>query len=258
MFSVEGKKVFITGGSSGIGRAIAEVFVENKADVVIVDICDASEIAKEIGARFIQSDVSDETSVKQSFILAESLFDSSLDIVILNAGIGEVGPTIEKTDHSLLELMTKINQWGVFYGLKYAPKHMNDGGSIITTSSMGGLICMPGTGVYSAGKRALISLTEMSALELGSRNIRVNAVCPGYVDTALGNTPEEKKIAQTFTALGRHASPKDDIAGVYLFLGSPASQYITGQALQVDGGWGAGPTEELLEVVTGSSKAPGS
>lgn len=258
MFSVEGKKVYITGGSSGIGRAIAEVFIENKADVVIVDVCDATEIAGEIGAQFIQCDVADELSVKQSFQLAESLFNAPLDVVILNAGIGEVGPSIEKTEQSLLEIMTKVNQWGVFYGLKHAPKHMNDGGSIISTSSMGGIICMPGTGVYSAGKRALISLTEMSALELGERNIRVNAVCPGYVDTAMGNTPEEKKIAETFTALGRHASPKEDISGVYLFLASAASQYITGQALQVDGGWGAGPTEKLLQAVTGTSKAPGS
>ena len=101
-------------------------------------------------------------------------------------------------------------------------------------------------------------MTEMAALELGERNIRVNAVCPGYVNTAMGNTPEEKAIAVTFTALRRHADPKTDIAGVYLFLACDASNYMTGQTLQVDGGWSAGPTKQLLEVVTGQTSAPGS
>ena len=211
-----------------------------------------------MGARFIQCDVSNEGNVASSFEQAEASLGGKLDVVILNAGIGIVGPTIEETEHSLLEKMTQINQWGVFYGLKHAPKHMNNGGSVITTSSMGGIICMPGTAVYSASKRALLSLTEMAALELGKRAIRVNAVCPGYVNTDMGNTPEEKSIAATFTALGRHAEPKEDIAGVYLFLASNASRYMTGQTLQVDGGWSAGPTKRLLEVVTGKASAPGS
>lgn len=258
MFNLAGKKVYITGGSSGIGRAVAEAFIESSASVVIVDITDATAVADEIGATYVHCNVADEDSVASSLAAAEQLLCGKLDVVILNAGIGEVGPSIEETEQSLLEKMTRINQWGVMYGLKHAPKHMSDGGSIINTSSMGGVICMPGTGVYSAGKRALLSMTEMSALELGARGIRVNAVCPGYVNTAMGNTPEEKRIASAFTALGRHADPKQDIAGVYLFLAAEASGYITGQSLQVDGGWSAGPTPQLLEIVTGSSSAPGS
>lgn len=258
MFSLTGKRAYITGGSSGIGRAVAETFVENGASVVIADIVDAHDIATEIGASYVHCNVAEEDSVAESLARSMELVGGKLDIVVLNAGIGIVGPSIEETEQDLLEKMTRINQWGVLYGLKHAPKQMNDGGSIICTSSMGGIICMPGTGVYSAGKRALLAMTEMSALELGQRAIRVNAVCPGYVNTALGNSAEEQRIAQSFTALGRHAEPKEDIAGVYLFLACDASRYMTGQALQVDGGWNAGPTQALLEIVTGSARAPGS
>ena len=89
---------------------------------------------------------------------------------------------------------------------------MNDGGSIISTSSMAAFINVPGAGVYSAGKRAVISMTEMAALELGSRGIRVNTVCPGYTATALGSGEEGEKICEAFTALGRVATV-DDMAG---------------------------------------------
>lgn len=184
------------------------------------------------------------------------MLGGKLDIVVLNAGVGDVGPTFEDTDQALIEKVTKINHWGVLYGLKHAPKHMNDHGSIISTSSMAAFINVPGAGVYSAGKRAVVSMTEMSALELGSRGIRVNAVCPGYTATALGSGEEGQKLCEAFTALGRVATV-DDMAGIYVFLASDASSYMTGQALKVDGGWDCGPTTRLLEMVTGSGEAPG-
>jgi NAD(P)-dependent dehydrogenase (short-subunit alcohol dehydrogenase family) len=99
-------------------------------------------------------------------------------------------------------------------------------------------------------------MTEMAALELGPRGIRANAVCPGYTATALGSGDEGQKLCKAFTALGRVATVTD-MAGVYVFLASPASAYMTGQALKVDGGWHCGPTGKLLEMVTGSSEAPG-
>jgi NAD(P)-dependent dehydrogenase (short-subunit alcohol dehydrogenase family) len=187
---------------------------------------------------------------------ATRLCGGHLDCVVLNAGVGDVGPTFEKTDQALIEKVTKINHWGVLYGLKHAPKQMNDGGSIISTSSMAAFINVPGAGVYSAGKRAVISMTEMAALELGARGIRVNCVCPGYTATALGSGEEGRKLCEAFTALGRVATV-DDMAGVYVFLASDASSYMTGQALKVDGGWDCGPTERLLELVTGDASAPG-
>lgn len=256
LFSLADKRAFITGGTSGIGRAVAEAFVAQGATVVIADITDGMAIAGEIGAEFVRVDVSDENSVASALDQAKKLCGNKLDVVVLNAGIGDVGSTFEKTDQSLIEKVTKINHWGVLYGLKHAPQRMADGGSIISTSSMAAFINVPGAGVYSAGKRAVTSMTEMSALELGARGIRVNCVCPGYTATALGSGEEGQKLCEAFTALGRVASV-DDMAGVYVFLASNASSYMTGQSLKVDGGWGCGPTEKLLELVTGDAAAPG-
>ncbi len=255
-FSLVDKHAFITGGTSGIGRAVAEAFVAHGATVAIADITDGTTIADEIGALFVAVDVSNEESVRTALREAAELCGSNFDVVVLNAGVGDVGPTFEETDQALIEKVTRINHWGVLYGLKHAPAFMNDGGSIISTSSMAAFINIPGAGVYSAGKRAVTSMTEMSALELGARGIRVNCVCPGYTATALGSGEEGQKLCEAFTALGRVATV-DDMAGVYVFLACDASAYMTGQSLKVDGGWDCGPTEKLLELVTGDASAPG-
>lgn len=256
LFSLAGKRAFVTGGTSGIGRAVAEAFVAHGADVVVGDIIDGSAIAAEIGAGFVSVDVSDEDSVRNALQQATGLLGGKLDTVVLNAGVGDVGPSFEETDQGLIDKVTRINHWGVLYGLKHAPTFMNDGSSIISTSSMAAFINVPGAGVYSAGKRAVTSMTEMSALELGVRGIRVNCVCPGYTATALGSGEEGQKLCEAFTALGRVATVSD-MAGVYVFLASDASAYMTGQSLKVDGGWDCGPTEKLLELVTGDASAPG-
>jgi NAD(P)-dependent dehydrogenase (short-subunit alcohol dehydrogenase family) len=255
MFSLAGRRAFITGGTSGIGKAVAEAFIAQGAAVVVADIVDGSAVAQAIGARFLYVDVSNEGSVAAALEQSTESLGGMLDVVVLNAGIGDVGPTLEDTDQALIEKVTKINHWGVLYGLKHAPKYMNDGGSIVSTSSMAAFISVPGSGVYSAGKRAVVSMTEMAALELGARGIRVNTVCPGYTATALGSGEEGQKICEAFTALGRVATV-DDMAGVYVFLASDASRYMTGQALKVDGGWDCGPTSRLLAMVTGSDQAP--
>lgn len=256
LFSLEGKRAFITGGTSGIGRAVAEAFVSRGAAVVVADITDGTAVAHEIGAQFVSVDVSNESSMRDALQHAAELCGGNFDTVVLNAGIGDVGPTFQKTEQALIEKVTKINHWGVLYGLKHAPAHMTDGSSIISTSSMAAFINVPGAGVYSAGKRAVTSMTEMAALELGARGIRVNCVCPGYTATALGSGEEGQKLCEAFTALGRVATV-DDMAGVYVFLASDASAYMTGQSLKVDGGWDCGPTEKLLELVTGDASAPG-
>ncbi|MCX2972067.1 SDR family oxidoreductase [Halieaceae bacterium IMCC8485] len=254
MFNLKNKKAYITGGSGGIGRAVAELMIANGAQVAIADINDPSTVAAEIGAIPLQCDVADESNVQRSLADAEKAL-GKLDIVVLNAGIGDVGPEIGELDQSLLERVTRINYWGVLYGMKHAPTVMADGGSIICTSSMAAFINLPGGAAYSASKRAIISLAEMAALELGHRNIRVNCVCPGYTDTAMGSGDEGRKICEAFTALGRVANV-DDISGVFLFLASDASRYMTGQALKVDGGWVCGPTTNLLEMVTGAAHSP--
>ena len=255
-FSLEGRSAFVTGGTSGIGHAVAKSLAALGAKVVVADINDGGGSAVEMPGHYVHVDVSSEDSVSAALDAAVEACGSALDIVVLNAGIGDVGPTLELTDQALIDKVTRVNYFGVMYGLKHAPSRMNDGGSIIATSSMAAFLSLPGSGVYSSGKRAVTSLVEMSALELGSRGIRVNAVCPGYTATALGSGEEGQKICEAFTALGRVATV-DDMAGVFAFLASDASRYMTGQSLKVDGGWDCGPTERLLELVTGSAEAPG-
>ena len=256
LFSLAGRRAFITGGTSGIGRAVAEAFVAQGATVAVADITDGTAVADEIGAQFVSVDVSNEASVEKALQKAAGLCGGNFDTVVPNAGVGDVGPTFEKTDQALIEKVIRINHWGVLYGLKHAPVYMNDGGSIISTSSIAAFIIVPGAGVYSAGKRAVTSMTEMTALELGARSIRVNCVCPGYTATALGSGEEGQKLCEAFTALGRVATV-DDMAGVFVFLTSEASAYMTGQSLKVDEGWDCGPTEKLLQLVTGDASAPG-
>ena len=252
MFSLKDKNAFVTGAAGGIGRAVAERFVQAGAHVVITDIVDSQNVADDIGAQFLQVDVSSEDSVIEGLQQAGELL-GPLDIVVNNAGVGDVGFTLEETPQKILERITRINQWGVFYGLKHAPALMNDGGSIINTASLAALVKMPGSGAYSATKAAVVSMTKMAAIELGSRGIRVNAICPGYIDTALGSGDEGKVLSQQFTALGR-AGTTDDLAGVFHFLAAAESSYMTGHALVVDGGWSCGPTPQLLETILGTDK----
>lgn len=250
MFSLQEKTALITGGTTGIGRAVAERFIAAGARVIVANIVDDEVVAREIGAEFLLLDVSNEDQVRVGFEEAERKV-GKLDIVVNNAGVGDVGPTFEETDQDLLEKVTRVNQWGVLYGLKHGPRHMNDGGSIINTASLAASVNMVGSGVYSAAKRAVLSMTEMAALELGSRGIRVNAVAPSYVATALGSAEEGIQLAEAFTALGRLATPQD-LVGVYHFLAADESSYMTGQTLVIDGGWSCGPTPNLMEKVTGS------
>jgi NAD(P)-dependent dehydrogenase (short-subunit alcohol dehydrogenase family) len=251
MFNLEGKKAYVTGAAGGIGLAVAKRFLKAGASVVITDVTDASECAKSIGALFHRVDVSDEAQVSKSLARARDQL-GKLDIVVNNAGIGEVGHTLEESEQAFIERTTKVNQWGVLYGLKHAPAHMNDGGSIINTASMAAFINMISSGVYSATKAAVVSMTAMSALELGDRRIRVNAVCPGYIATALGSGDEGVDLCEAMTALGR-VGTTDDLVGLYHYLASDESSYLTGQALKVDGGWSCGPSSAILEKVLGKA-----
>lgn len=255
MFDLTGKSAFVTGGASGIGLAVAKAMKAQGAEVVIADVKGVEALASSAGVLGVHCDVSDEDSVRDALHEARDQLHTSLDIVVLNAGIGDVGDLLADTTIELMERVTKVNYFGVMLGLKHAPAHMNDGGSIICTSSMAAHINLPGSAAYSASKKAVVSLTEMAALELGTRQIRVNCVCPGYTDTAMGSGDEGRILSQHFTALGRGAVV-DDLIGSFVFLASDASRYITGHALNVDGGWSCGPTSQLLETVMGSSVSP--
>ncbi len=255
LFDLSGRRALVTGGAAGIGFAVAEALRACQAAVAIADISDCSAPAQAIGAAPIRMDVSDGANVREGLTEATRVLGGRLDLLVLNAGVGDVGPTLEASEDALIEKVTRINQLGVLYGLKHGPALMNDGGSIIATASMAAHISVPGNGVYAATKRAVTSLVETAAMELGPRGIRVNDVCPGYTDTAMGSGTEGRQICEAFTALGRMATVQD-LVGVYLFLAADASRYVTGQSLKVDGGWDCGPTGKLLELVTGSGIAP--
>jgi NAD(P)-dependent dehydrogenase (short-subunit alcohol dehydrogenase family) len=250
MFSLHGKNAFITGAAGGIGRAVAERFHKAGANVIISDILEASAMLSEFGAGYVRVDVASEEGVRAGFDFAQQHI-GPLDIVVNNAGIGDIGWAIQDTPQDALERITRINQWGVFHGLKHGPGVMNDGGAIINTASLAAQIGMAGSGAYSATKAAVVSMTGMSALELGGRGIRVNAVCPGYIETGMGSGEEGRTLAEHFTALGR-VGTTEDLVGVFHFLAADESRYITGQAIIVDGGWSCGPSTRVLATVLGA------
>ena len=172
MFSLEGKKVFITGGASGIGLAVATHFAASQANVVVADIQDGNEVTGKIGAQFIQMDVSDEKQVAEALDRAEQMF-GKLDVVINNAGVAEREELyIERQSAGELKRIFSINLFGVYYVLKYAPRHMLDGGSIINTASMCANVTLPNYSIYAATKAGVANLTRSAAIELGNRNIR--------------------------------------------------------------------------------------
>ena len=141
MFSLQGKNALVTGAAGGIGRAVAERFVAAGARVAITDIVDGQAAADDIGARFLYMDVGSEDSVARGLEQACQKL-GLLDIVVNNAGVGDVGTLLADTPAEVFERITRVNQWGVFYGLKHAPAHMSDGGSIINTSSLAAVIKM--------------------------------------------------------------------------------------------------------------------
>jgi NAD(P)-dependent dehydrogenase (short-subunit alcohol dehydrogenase family) len=244
-FSLKDKAALVAGGTDGIGLAVARRFVKAGAKVIIVGRRDGDGIAEEFDASFIRCDVSVEDEQIKMFDEAERRL-GKLDIIINNAGLAASVSAIEQGDTKELNQIIGVMQKGVYFGLKHGPRHMNDGGSIINTSSVAGQMGIYGYGQYSMTKAAVINLTKTSAIELASRCIRVNAVCPGTVKTAM--VPEgdpEIAVVKLMAPLGRIADTQD-VEGLYHFLASDESRYITGQAIMVDGGVSAGLSVEAM------------
>ncbi len=246
MFSLQGKTALITGAARGIGFAVAKRFRTAGAEVMITDISDAAEAAAAIGARFVRLDVSREQEVADCF-QELAVQQQRLDIVVNNAGIvprDNFVLTGAGHDDSLREVF-EVNTYGVFYGLKHAPARMNDYGSIINTASLAAHLAVPGNSQYSASKAAVAQLTRISAVELGVRGIRVNAVCPSFIRTEMGGGDLGENMSAELTALGR-IGEVEDLVGLYHFLASDESRFISGQVFNVDGGWTAGVSMRLM------------
>jgi 3-oxoacyl-[acyl-carrier protein] reductase len=236
--SLEGKVALVTGGSRGIGRAIALELARAGADVVVgyrSGTEEAEDVAKEAGGRAVQADVSDPEQAKA---LVEQAGD--LDIVVNNAGLTRDGLLARMPDADWRDVI-ETNLSSVFYTSRAAVRGMmkKRAGSIVNVSSIVGVHGNWGQTNYGASKAGIIGFTKSLARELGSRNVRANVVAPGYVNTRLTDVlPEEAQQAMlSNTPLGRLGEP-EDIAGAVRFLCSDEAAFITGEVLLVDGGLG--------------------
>lgn len=249
MGRLEGKVAVITGAGSGMGRATARLFAAEGAKLVLADVnvAGGEETATSVRAAggeafFQRTDVSDEREVRA--LLERALAAHGwLDVLFNNAGIE--GPSARLTEQSLEEFqrVIAVNLTGVFLGMKYALPVMarQNGGSIISTASVAGLVGWHGAAAYSASKAAVVNLTRTAALENARYNVRVNCICPGVINTAMveritGGTEaalERLKRMQPMPRVGE----AEDVARMALFLASDESSFVTGAAMVVDGGY---------------------
>lgn len=244
MHSLREKVALITGGTSGIGLAVARNFADSGATVTITGRRDTGEqVASDIGASFIRCDATDEQQVAQCFDAVEQTH-GKIDVLVINAGMADDEGSIEEFPTDKMKHMVDVNLGGVFIALKYGPRHMKDDGSIITTGSVAGAgTTNAGAGVYAASKAGVAYLTRTCAIEVAARGIRANTVCPALIAGTGMMTEDdggpEAQLLSKLTAFGRMGR-QDEVVGAYNFLASSASTFITGQELRVDGGMTAG------------------
>jgi meso-butanediol dehydrogenase / (S,S)-butanediol dehydrogenase / diacetyl reductase len=258
MGKLDDKTVVVTGSGRGIGRGIAARLAAEGANVVIADIdgdaavATAAAVAAETGGATlgVACDVADRASTRTAIASAVERF-GRLDIMFNNAGISKTVRFLDTTEDDYDNIM-RVNARGVFLGTQEAAeqfRRQGGGGKIVNTASIAGKSGFPLFAAYSASKFAVIGLTQAAARALAEDRITVNAFCPGVVTTELweqldgefieiGETEKPGEALESFGAgilVGRLSTP-DDITGLALFLASPDSDYITGQAINVDGG----------------------
>lgn len=241
---LKGKTAIVTGGANGIGKKTAEIFAEEGAKVVIADFDvesgqkAADEINEKFGnALFVEVDVSDIESSKNLINKTVEEF-GKLDVLVNNAGITADG-FLTKMDEKQWDRVIDINLKGVFNCSKFAAEHMmeNGEGVILNASSVVGLYGNIGQTNYAATKFGVIGLTKTWAKELAPKGIRVNAVAPGYTNTAMMETVPQKVLDSLIKKTPmKRLGEVEDIANAYLFLASDEASYVNGTILNVDGG----------------------
>jgi 3-oxoacyl-[acyl-carrier protein] reductase len=270
---LKGRIALVTGAGAGIGRAIAELFAEEGAEVWAndIDLETARATARAIGDRghAVSADVADVEQVKKMFAEVDST-SGRLDVLVNNAGIAEASPdampalrqkflaqmsevmgggavkthldvTMDLSDSDWARMLA-VHVNGTFHCTREALRLMSrneDGGAIINMASVAGLMGLPGSPHYSAAKGAILGFTRSVAGEVASRNIRVNAICPGWIDTAmtkpLHEDPMIALMLRSRTPLGRFGEPRE-IATTALYLASSDSSFVTGQYISPNGG----------------------
>jgi NAD(P)-dependent dehydrogenase (short-subunit alcohol dehydrogenase family) len=255
MARIDGKTAVVTGSGNGIGRAMALAFAAAGANVIVSDVLveDGKRTAAEIteaggSALFVAADVADAQQAENLVAATVKRF-GSIDILANNAGIGGGQVRLHEVEPEDFDHVINVNLRGTFPCSKYAIPYFlaQQDGRIVNTASTYGLIGAPNAAAYCASKGAIINLTRQMAVDYGPDGIRVNAICPGYIDTGLGRrgpelTPDEFQAANAIREkaagmqpLGRQGQPSE-IGEVAVFLASDAASFMTGSIVPVDGG----------------------
>ncbi len=232
----------MTGSSRGIGRAIAERLAGEGAAVVVnyrANAGKAMEVVSGIEAAdgravAVQADVTRAGDVRRLFDTARERF-GRVDVVVANAGVARWGAVADLTEDDY-DAVFRVNAKGAFFALREAARSVEDGGRIINITSSATALALPGLALYCASKAATEQFAKALAKELGSRQITVNSISPGYTDTdMLPDDAEFRRSAAQQSTLGRLGQPRD-IADVVAFLASDEARWITGQNIQAGGG----------------------
>jgi 3alpha(or 20beta)-hydroxysteroid dehydrogenase len=254
MGKLDGRVVLVTGAARGQGEQEARLFVAEGAEVVVADVLDdqGKGLAEELGALYVHLDVGREADWAAAVAAAKETY-GKIDGLVNNAGILRFNALVDTPLDEFMQVV-QVNQVGCFLGIKAVAGELAaaGGGTIVNTASYTALAGMAAVGAYAASKHAILGLTRVAALELAPRGIRVNAMCPGAIDTPMSNPaqldPEAdaEEVARAIDGLygklvplGRIGRP-EEVARLALFLTGEDSSYITGQPFVIDGGWLAG------------------
>ncbi|OIK24319.1 SDR family NAD(P)-dependent oxidoreductase [Streptomyces malaysiense] len=252
MGKLDGRVVVVTGAARGQGEQEARLFRAEGARVVVTDVLDdqGEALAEEIGARYVHLDVGSEEGWRAAVAAAKEAY-GRIDALVNNAGILRFNALVDTPLEEFMQVV-RVNQVGCFLGVKTVAPELTEGGTIVNTASYTALTGMAAVGTYAATKHAILGLTRVAALELAPRRIRVNAICPGAIDTPMSNParldpgadPEElnralDELYRKLVPLGRVGRP-EEVARLALFLSCADSSYITGQPFVIDGGWLSG------------------
>lgn len=243
MKMLENKVAIVTGGASGIGQAVVELFVKEGAKVVIADLNVelGKKLADKLGTNtyFIKSNAASPTDNEE--LVQETIKKfGKLDIAVNNAGIGGANAPTGEYDIEEWKKVTSINLDGVFYGMRYQIPAMlkNGGGSIINIASILGQVGFAGSPAYVAAKHGVVGLTKTAAWDYGTKNIRINAVGPGFIETPLLSSmdPEVKRFLESQHAMQRLGTP-EEVAEIIAWLASEKASFATGGYYPIEGGY---------------------